>query len=314
MIQTLPLLPTLATAAPVSLGDRGQSDFGQWLAPGSTPVPPDSPPALPGPHIEDVGIPLAPVAIDPLGAPGAGSDSDPLPLLAPPDELAFVSPVSGAPPASQAADAPMLAPEPRALPPADAIGLVGTLASRSGGDAVDLIFAPWQLMAGHRLSQQWRHSAPTDVLPANAKSERVSDPGIGFPPAVALAEGLPRGAQVWGPAATTLATWWPSTAQLLAAAGATTESFGSGTPSLGAAATWPLRLLRWFSEGPEGATAWLRDFTIDAAAVPTLVNDLRRLAAAQDIPLHRIVLNGQTLWMSSQPTSAQSNQGESHAS
>jgi hypothetical protein len=115
------------------------------------------------------------------------------------------------------------------------------------------------------------------------------------PPAAAAGQARAAGSPAPNDAAAGLA--FVSAAQRIAAAGAAgSDPAGAGTALLGASFEWPLRLLRWLNEGPQGATAWLRDFTLAPEAMPALVDDLRRFAAAENLPLDRIVLNGRTLW------------------
>lgn len=293
MIETLPLLPAVATPARGPSTDAGQADFGQWLAP---------PPAATG----QPALPLAPPVGNVIGEAGRGAGPTlPLPgvgldLIMPslptaprPVVVHLALPVSPTPAAPVAALV--------ALPTGGDVGPVWTLASRSGGEAVELFFSPWQLVAGYRLSQQGRSPlpglAPTGALAGGAAGMAGTPAAAGAAAKAALGDGaaLPRVAAL----APVMA--WATAAQQSAAGSATAEALGSGQPALGAAAAWPLRLLRWLNEGPHGATAWLRDFTLESDALPALVDDLRHFAADQDMALHRIVLNGRTLWTSAPP-------------
>lgn len=235
----------------------------------------------------------------------------------------FAPAVSLLPPTSPAATASLPAPAyipvpvlPQVSPSsADSVRSVWTLASRSGGETVDLFFTPWQLVAGHQLSQQWRSGTPGVATPAEAAPGSTSSQLASGVAGMAMNSMSARDADWPLQAGTPLTTPWAAAARpAAAAAGAAAEAIASGAPALGAAAAWPLRLLRWLNEGSHGATAWLRDFTLDADTLPALVQDLQRFAASQDIPLHRIVLNGRTLWTATPPTATPSNHGETHAS
>lgn len=71
---------------------------------------------------------------------------------------------------------------------------------------------------------------------------------------------------------------------------------GSG---LAAWLLWPQRLLRWRPDATsEGVVAWLRDFSLDTAGLPPLVDSIIALAKEQGIPLQRIMLNGHAVWSS----------------
>jgi hypothetical protein len=326
-------LPPVAVTPPSALPPIASAT----ATPGAPTLPPASPqvvpPMLPAPPISPVpplGAP--PTSLAPPTSPWATALPIPtappvLPPTASAPSVSLLPPTSPAPtaslppstppapPAALAAEAPVPASPPASPSPAEGVRTVWTLASRSGGETVDLFFTPWQLVAGHQLSQQGRNRAPGIATPAHSAPGPASIQGARGLAGGAMSAALARDAAWLVQAGAPLATAWATTARpVAAAASAAAESIGSGAPALGAAAAWPLRLLRWLNEGSQGATAWLRDFTLDADALPALVQDLQRFAASQDIPLHRIVLNGQTLWTSTPPTAPPSNHGETHAS
>lgn len=59
---------------------------------------------------------------------------------------------------------------------------------------------------------------------------------------------------------------------------------------------WPDRLLRWHAENDGSASAWVRDYRLEAGDAAPLVQSLRDLAGQQQLSLRRIVLNGHELW------------------
>jgi hypothetical protein len=70
----------------------------------------------------------------------------------------------------------------------------------------------------------------------------------------------------------------------------------AGAQASAAATAWPQRALRWIADDPHGATVWVRDYTLAAADVESLLADLFRESAAQGTPLRRVMLNGHELW------------------
>jgi len=57
----------------------------------------------------------------------------------------------------------------------------------------------------------------------------------------------------------------------------------------------PQRVLHWLSDG-DATTAWVRDYTLDAASTGTLVEALRCFSEQQGFTLRRIMLNGHEVW------------------
>jgi hypothetical protein len=170
------------------------------------------------------------------------------------------------------------------------------LSSQEDGGTVSLVAALWQLTAGDQLSQQLKSSSAREPASPIVPAAVVAPRPVSATPVVAMQ--MPARFQPLKPSPSApemLA--FASAAQRLATAGASqTNDAGAGSALFGANFQWPLKLLRWLNDGPQGATAWLRDFTLSPESVPALVEDLRRFAAAENIPLERIVLNGQTLW------------------
>ncbi|HEU0153481.1 MAG TPA: hypothetical protein VFQ84_09070 [Arenimonas sp.] len=174
--------------------------------------------------------------------------------------------------------------------------LFWTLSSPGDSGTVSLVAVLWQLTAGDQLSQQLKSSLAREPASPIVPTTVVAPRHPSATPAVAMQ--MPARFQPLQPSPSApemLA--FASSAQRLPAAGASqTNDAGASSALFGASFQWPLKLLRWLNDGPQGATAWLRDFTLSPEYVPALVEDLRRFAAAENIPLERIVLNGQTLW------------------
>lgn len=61
---------------------------------------------------------------------------------------------------------------------------------------------------------------------------------------------------------------------------------------------WAQRMLRWNAGAGEGedSTAWVRDFSLEADEMPSLVASLRSFSAGQGISLGRIMVNGREAW------------------
>lgn len=63
-------------------------------------------------------------------------------------------------------------------------------------------------------------------------------------------------------------------------------------------AHWAQRMLRWNAGamGDESATAWVRDFFLEADEMLSLVASLQAFSAGQGISLGRIMINGREAW------------------
>lgn len=284
MIELLPPLPL----PPGQTGPTGQApvraDFGQWLSGGAG-------------HPQDAQVP-SPL---PPTFPVAESTVAPLPSPAPePDVVtpalhATTPPASGVPLPAPPAPLPMTAPA-----EGDPLSVQCSLAMTNiAGGTVELIASPWRLAAGGRLAQQVEATLAlvmADPLSNTTISRLPGRDGPGSAPgeSIPVASGTPALVSA-GSAATGLPTS-ALNAQRIALAAAADDGAAARGALQGQAAHWPLRLLRWLNDGDGGKTVWLRDFTLDSAAVSTLIGDVRRFAQAENLPLARIVLNGRTLW------------------
>lgn len=227
-------------------------------------------------------------------------------------ETAPVAPQQGEPTRATRYDVPPPSPavpvpvDALASPPSSPVTSEGGQAPRwqlqtpAAGSRVVVFTVPWELRAGAHLSQSLRVTLEVEILPmsngsgaqgrgqiAAAPTATISSPGIRplAPP----------------PAGPVSSPWLPGRDR----APAPTQEIDGPRGMAGAASAspspWPMRLLRWLNADGQGPVAWMRDFTADPAALPTLVDTLRRFAQAENIPLRRIVLNGQTLWSADAP-------------
>lgn len=285
MIELFPNVPVPNPTPGATVRNSGQADFGQWLAPSTElATPAETLPAVtPVVPTEEVPV-LGPVASIIVEQTDVASVSDPVPV---PEMAAPSLPV----------DAAMVLPG--AIPSTgdDGLHLSWALVAGEPGEAVQLVASPWRLAPGDRLSQQL-HATLSVAVVGDVATVSVS---IAAPPAIAggvaasaVISGEPRGA-VRQSAEPGLPL--PAWAVLNAAANSASEESAAGRSAAQAqAAHWPLRLLRWLNDSEGGSTLWLRDFTSEPGAAPALVDDLRRFAQAEGLPLRRIVLNGRTLW------------------
>lgn len=293
MIELLPPLPP----PPGQTGQPGQTpvraDFGQWLSgspghpqdtPSPQPTPPSSGPVLPASLVPAALLEQPVPAPDAMGPPLGTIPGTELPLPAP------AAPTPSAAVSIAAHDTGVMS--------------WSLAATKVEGGVVELIASPWRLAAGEHLSQQVGAklalvmSGPaTAALAARAPADVGQGPGSS--PTMSAAPMLPairvlEDAAIGPP---------PLAAHAARAAQALASDDGSAVRGAlpGHAAQWPLRLLRWLNDGEGGKTAWLRDFTLDSAATATLVVAVRRFAQAENLPLARIVLNGQTIWSADSP-------------
>jgi hypothetical protein len=290
----LPLpLPSSTPGAPATPGQAaGHADFSQWLS-GSVESP------VPGPLGQTVPSPTLPV-VPPEAAPmlpPTDSHLLPVPGLAVPDpSIAPPQPPASLPPLQwlpEVASAISVAP---ASFVGEGLRLEWTVATVSEpGAAVQLIASPWRLAAGDRLSQELHATLSLFIADSSAANVATATPATGGrEPAT---QGL-AGRRLSAPAIESAMTGLPLTAgpSVQAAATAAAEEASGRSAAQAQAAHWPLRLLRWLNDSDSGKTLWLRDFTVESGSADGLVDDLRRFAQAEKLPLARIVLNGRTLW------------------
>jgi hypothetical protein len=293
----LPLpLPSSTPGAPAAPGGQaaGHADFSQWLS-GS----PESP--VPGPPGQTVPSPTLP-----------GVLPEAAPMLPPTDQHLLPVPGLAVPDPGIAPQAPASLPPLQWLPdvasamsaaPAsfagDGLRLEWTVATiTEPGAAVQLIASPWRLAAGDRLSQELHASLSLFLADSSPANIAAPTSAMGAPesatPGLAGAAGL----RPSTPALESAITGLPLAAapSVQAAATAAADEAGSRSAAQAHAAHWPLRLLRWLNDSDSGKTLWLRDFTVESGSADGLVDDLRRFAQAEKLPLARIVLNGRTLW------------------
>lgn len=188
-------------------------------------------------------------------------------------------------------------------PPGDGHGVVvWRMAAPANGEVLTLFASPWQLMSGPHLSRTTRgdHGHATGLTitpPAPAEATRfmaTESPLIQNAPRAIQDSPLQVGRH--GPVRSIDAQDRPGNADDVPV------SAPSGSTTGGAPVPWPIRLLRWLNAGEQGPVAWLRDFTVDPAVLPSLITEIRRFAQSENIPLRRIVLNGQTIWTTETPS------------
>lgn len=279
MIELLPNLPM--PGAPPGAATRApeQADFSQWLAPSAqSPVP------------GAAAAPVLPVAVDTLIVPPA-LIREVLPVPMPPSTMPADAAFPDVPTMSPAAIGTPLDPIID-----DAARLSWTLSGSEPGGAVQLIASPWRLAPGDRLSQELRATLSVHIDEPSATS---SSSRLLATTAPAAGAGMIHALVATGSARSAADPVSPLPLQTVPHAASITssdESAASRSAAGAQASQWPLRLLRWLNDSEGGATLWLRDFTTDPGASSGLVDDLRRFAQTEGLPLRRIVLNGHTLW------------------
>lgn len=281
MIELLPQVPLPVPTPTNSTPVPAQADFGRWLAT-PLPSPPEDQPLLPGtaPFSPERSTPLPPPLL-----PSGGGDRAIAPLL----------PVAQPEPPS----IPLAVPDPALVPPLEeSVAMAWAMASAPGSTTtVHLVASPWRLAAGDQLSQQIEATLSLFMAEETPQALAVAKgQGQGPVPGAPSIPGLRTPPLRAGGDTTALGLVPIAAGVRLATAAAAEETAAVRGSVAGQAAHWPLRLLRWLNDGDGGRTVWLRDFTADAGAASGLVDDLRRFARAESLPLTRIVLNGQTLW------------------
>lgn len=167
-----------------------------------------------------------------------------------------------------------------------------------GAGTIDVVERPWQLQGGWGLSYR-DVLAASNVADAAGVAPAAATSPAGIEAAVAVSRDGSFGdvARYWRFAPVAEATALVARGTR---AGAAEQGGESTVPARFAALlTWPERMLRWQRDGNGETTAWVRDYTLDAAGARRLVDALRCEAAQDDRPLHRIMLNGHAVWRAS---------------
>ncbi|MBW8311248.1 MAG: hypothetical protein K0M64_04365 [Rhizobium sp.] len=182
--------------------------------------------------------------------------------------------------------------------------VVWRMAAPASGEVLTLFASPWQLISGPHLSRTTRGdhgllTGQTITPPAPAEATQfmaTESSAIQRAPRAGQDSPLQVGRHGLGR---------PVDAQERSGnADDVPVSAPSGGTTGGAPVPWPIRLLRWLNAGEQGPIAWLRDFTADPAVLPSLITEIRRFAQSENIPLRRIVLNGQTIWATETPSTS----------
>ena len=169
------------------------------------------------------------------------------------------------------------------------------------GDQAELLAMPWQLLAHDGLSYSRAVSADAQTIePGRASAMAAETPfDMTFRPS-APAESVRISTTVDFDAESSGLVAWSK----LPRPAPTSESLQSVSESdlpgyIPSGSLWSQRLLRWQDDGETGGTtAWIRDYTLDAAQARPLIASLRDLAGQQGLSLRRIMLNGHELWRS----------------
>lgn len=170
---------------------------------------------------------------------------------------------------------------------------------QAGADREEWIFRPWHLQAGTGLSYRGGNflSFPdgnTLIAATNAPSA-----GQGKAPLID-----PAGGRIWSAPQENLPFFPAHGGAMLLIAGNSADGAKAYAPTAVGSWNksgwihWAQRLLRWNADAMEGddATAWVRDFSLEADEIPSLVASLRAFSAGQGISLGRIVINGREAW------------------
>lgn len=269
------------------------------------------------------GLPLLPLPVVPIAAPtpAAAEPADFMAVLA--GTAAPVTPPLPATPAETPADASLIAPTPPtptqpampmlphpalAVPEAPAPVLPALLPpkpvhAKDDDGETQVIALPWHLQANIGLS--WASGvAGGATTPGHAAATAlVANPPVPTAIAGAVGTGASVGIALRPPATDASAGTRPPPAMVMPRATNSSNERSTATgPTIGTDGwyapwvAWPDRLLRWHGENDGSASAWVRDYRLDAGAAAQLVESLRELAGQQQISLRRIVLNGHELW------------------
>lgn len=324
MIRGLPPMPLpVPTGAPANVDPAMQEDFASWLRPSPAVVPTgntDAVAAPPSPDDQDA------LALPPFAAPEAGFlpatcfEPSPLAPVEPQPSLPSTSatlPSTSPPPLPLPAIVTKPLSAPSTTPPTDALSTLfpelpapaptggavlavleladGTVTVVPGEGRIEIV-SSWRLVADGSLAQIGRAALPYAATDAAHAAHASTTSSVSLPVSTIAAAMRSDAMSVGGRASPVTLT--PAVAALRRdVTNADAINAAGNAPSLPAtAATWSLRLLRWFEAEGRGATAWLRDYTVAGDGEAGLVDDVRRFAQDAGLPLRRIVLNGRTLW------------------
>lgn len=174
----------------------------------------------------------------------------------------------------------------------------------SAGTMLPAILNPWRLCSAPGLSYVGvgDATAPHSQTPVTSgEPVMVVAPALTVVSARDSASLLHARLPAWVPLAATAAPVAQARTGLdYVGATSTTES-GSLAAQAASPLVWPFRLLRWLNDSQGGTTAWLRDFALDEAGVPTLIAEIVAHTREEGIDLRRIVLNGQERWRAPAP-------------
>lgn len=171
---------------------------------------------------------------------------------------------------------------------------------RTGPECEEWVLRPWRLQAGTGLSYRSGNSLPFQ-MDGNTFAAAIDGLSAceGKAPSIGSA-----GERVWPVLQENLPVVPAHGGAMLLIAGNGADGADSyaqaviGSWNKGAWVHWAQRLLRWNAGATESenATAWVRDFSLGADEVPSLVASLRAFSAGQGISLGRIVVNGREAW------------------
>jgi len=284
---------------------RPEADFASWLA-GAVPAP------APMPAETGAGVP---------GAGGGATDGDTvrqLPELLPgrPD-MECVPPViaAGSPGREVLLEldrtgAPWTACEPDGLWSGEA---------GPAGETRVVFSVPWQLTAAGvlegavRLVAVGATAGGGSVLPLSGQGVQV---GGGEPASRPSPGSLPMYSPELASVRTSAASAMPATVTLVrelpAASEAPKDPAMPLPPTAEPTAPWPQRLL-WWAPSCNGASVWLRDFTIQPDGEASLADILRRQLRGDVPAIARIVINGRTVWSAPLPSPQDSQRENANA-
>jgi len=171
---------------------------------------------------------------------------------------------------------------------------------RTGPECEEWVLRPWRLQAGTGLSYRSGNSLPFQ-MDGNTFAAAADGPSAGEGKASLIGSA---GERVWPVLQENLPVVPAHGGAMLLIAGNGADGADPyaqaviGSWNKGAWVHWAQRLLRWNAGATESenATAWVRDFSLEADEMPSLVASLRAFSAGQGISLGRIVVNGREAW------------------
>lgn len=178
----------------------------------------------------------------------------------------------------------------------DRVALIVGLHAQAPGQKDELVVVPWQLLAGNHLSQMIAGVRPMTVSVGAYRNQ--AQLSVGQTAAVNISTAsAPSAALTYGQLPASSAAGQLHAPIDLSADGVD-DGIGSSTKlgQQGAFVPWPLRLLRWLTDGNGEVTAWLRDYSLGDDNADSVVRLLHTMSNEQGVRLNRIVLNGRELW------------------